>query len=231
MGIIDAGVALERGTALKSWGKLVGQAAEAIQPSRIPNLQPLEQAGTVLARTSEDLIRTSGWEVKHAFPVWDHGLCVFEADFAAMSLAERVHGTIPAALQHVGTADARTAALAVAYDVSVRSPLHPFGNPYTFHAGALSRTLDDKYLVTDALVAPEGDGVLPLEEWLRRIGGSHERTRIMPVGYAPPPLLNGNSGIGVFAKRMEPSIWEKMGNELAAAWQTFPAPRVASSAA
>ena len=173
IGTIIGGVRADAAAGLRAWGSLIADAAQTIRPIAGSRLEPIGEASRLLAPVDESLVRTVGWEARDAFrSAFDDQSCVQRAQFIAMSLAERVTGSIPAALANVGAADARTGALAVAYHVRLPS------GEFNLHSVPLFRTTSDELLVIDHMLATSEDGVMRYHDWLAAIHGTEANTAI-----------------------------------------------------
>lgn len=207
-GIVEAATAARSAASVRAWGRLIADAAADAPRAFGTSLSPLDDAARMLRSVDEGAVRATGWELRNAFLQVDDTLCVQRSMFGAMSLAQRVTGSVGGGLRAIGSDDARLAATAVAYQVDVA------GRPYNLHAAMVARTADDRLLVIDHLVSGADDGVIELGDWMRRIGGTSARTRLIPATHTPPLGLNPGAGIPALATRADAARWAAMGDEL-----------------
>lgn len=211
-GTITAARAAIARTALESWGGALAGALDQAAPA-LRGARPLE-LGEGLARLAplgDDAIRSTGWEVRHAFAWRNDMKCLQRANLTAMSLAERSAGSLGAAFGRAGADDALQGAIAVTHNPS------RFGGA-RFHAAAVARSADGEPVVIDHLLTRADDGVLPLDDWLRRVGGREDTTRIVPATHMTPLGLTGGPGIPAIAKPIDGTLWRQFASDLAASW-------------
>ncbi|MCW2959660.1 MAG: hypothetical protein JWM90_47 [Thermoleophilia bacterium] len=195
---------------MRLWGGLIADAAEHVPHGAGPVLSPIDDALKLLRPLDEGQIRTTGWEMAHTLLPDNDSTCLEKSVMTGMALAERITGSIPAALQNIGASDARVAASAVAYRVQVG------GLENNFHLATLARTTDDKLLVIDRHLADSPDGVMMFDDWLAKVGGRREDTRIVPLTHIAPNSNRSNAGIPPIAKRIDAPMWREITNNLAA---------------
>jgi hypothetical protein len=203
MGTIINGVRADAAAGLREWGAMLTSAAKRAPANAGPGFAALPDGLATLRPIDEAAIRTTGWELRDAFRnSFDDGLCVQRAALGTMSLLQRVDGSIPAALGDAAQADARGAAMLVAYDVQVGA------TKYNLHAAPGARTADGRVLVIDHLVgADTGDGVLELDDWLQRIHGSAAGVHVVPATRRPPLGAGTHAGIGPITRPATPETW------------------------
>jgi hypothetical protein len=211
--VIDAAHAAGVGASLRAWGSAVGEAvvahADALRPIRPPSLDAgLQQ----LVPISRDRVHTIGWELRHAFSWRNDDRCLQRAAFGALSILERETGSIDAAVASAARGDALRAAVVVQYSPN-------FGMA-RMHAAPVMRTTDGEFLVIDHLFADAEDGVLTLQEWLRRSGGSARKATVLPpLRRAPWSITSGAPGMAISAKPWGTDEWSDLADHLAASWQ------------
>ncbi len=216
--IVDAAQAATQGAALRSWGGLVDDALtradDALRAAGVTwrNRTPesIEAGLASLKPIPRELVHAKGWELRNAF-VWRNDQhCVQRAAFGALSIEQAVAGTIDDAVAGLARRDASAAALAVQYGPRL-------SDRPNLHTAVVSRTTDGDYLVIDHLLADADDGVMQLDEWLRRAGTTREDATVLSPLELPPRSLHGGAGIPTFAKRHDRSF-EELGGDLAARW-------------
>jgi hypothetical protein len=114
----------------------------------------------------------------------------------------------------LATSDARRGAIAVNYTPNFASSM----GRARLHAAPVFRTTEGETLVIDHLVAGTEDGVLSLDDWLRRTGGTADSTRIVHPLHMPPLTMRGGAGIPVFSRPNDPAQWRAFGSHLADSW-------------
>jgi hypothetical protein len=215
-GIVDVARAATAGAALRSWGDALGSAADDLARglrSEIPRSVP-EGLGE-LRTVSSGSVHATGWELRGAFNWRNDDRCIQRAALGAMSLVEREAGDLRAGFGDLATNDARRAAIAVNYTPNFSSSM----GRARLHAAPVFRTHEGETLVIDHLFADAEDGVLTLQDWLRRTGGTERSTRIVGALHMPPLSPGGSAGIPAFAKVHDGAEWRAFGDHLASAWQ------------
>jgi hypothetical protein len=213
-GVVDLAHARAAGAALHAWGGAIAGAVDELART-LPGVRPpsLEAGAARLAPVARDPIHARGWELRHALAWRNDDRCLQRAAFAAMSIAEADAGDLTRAVGSLARTDAAAAGVAVSY--APRS----FGGA-RMHAAAVARTADgDELLAIDHLVARTSDGVVSLDEWLHRIGGSPDATTILsPLHDAPASLTTAGAGIPVLARTRSATQWRAFADHLARSW-------------
>ncbi|MCW2974011.1 MAG: hypothetical protein JWN72_2284 [Thermoleophilia bacterium] len=204
-GIIEGvgSAARAQADSLRSWSMLISEAAHAAPLERLFAPGPLNEASGFVRTVEEALVRTTGWEMRDAVPWPNNGLCLERALLAAMSAASRETGSVAGGLAARTTKDAPRGATIVAYQPSTAV----MGAYDTLHAAAYFETTSGKRLVIDhTFAAPGGDGVMEVDDWLRRIGARAENARLIPSNFTPPAAANGGV-VPVMAKPISEQGW------------------------
>ena len=210
---VDAARAATQGAALRAWGDAIGSAV-ARHADELTLLRPpsLEAGLQRLRAVSRDSVHTAGWELRHAFAWRNDNRCIQRAAFGALSIAERETGSIDTAVGELARRDAMSAAMTVQYSPS-------FGNA-RFHSASVSRTHEGEYLVIDHLFADAEDGVMTLDDWMRRTGATADETTILSPLDMPPWSIRDNPAVPPpTAKSHDAEDWVEFGDHLAAGWQ------------
>jgi hypothetical protein len=209
--------------ALRSWGDQLATAAEALGYHPLASkFTSLDEGLARMAGIDEATVRTSGWEHRLAFTYQDDGQCVQRALLGALSLGERVTGSITGALRSVGAEDARAAAVIVAY------PRGGFGDTNAvLHAATLAKAADGRALVIDHLLADSADGVMDVADWMERAGvGAHE-VRVLAASYTPPLTPKPMSGgVPISARPVLVDGWRELADQAATMIEETAAGRV-----
>jgi hypothetical protein len=95
-----------------------------------------------------------------------------------------------------------------------------FGNA-RFHSATISRTHEGDFLVIDHLFADADDGVMALDDWMRRTGATASETSVFSPLDMPPWSIRASGGVP-FAPSAKPhpaAQWSDLGDHLAASWQ------------
>ena len=213
--IVDAARAASAGAALRSWGDVLGAAADDVwrgMPGEAP--RPVADGILDLVPVSSASVRTIGWELRDAFAWRNDDRCIQRAAFGVMSLLDREAGGIRAAMGELATTDARRGAIAVNYAPNFGSSI----GRARLHAAPVFRTTEGETLVIDHLVAGTDDGVLTFDDWMRRTGGTQLSTRIVHPLHMPPLSLRGGPGIPVHSSPIDAAQWRSFGAHLAGSW-------------
>lgn len=212
-GAVDAVRAASQGSALRAWGEAIaGAVCESAPELSSLGLTAFQDGVQRLRPVSKDLVHTVGWELRDAFVWRNDNRCIQRAAFGALSLAQReAGGDLHAAVGQLARNDAMAAAMAVTYTPS-------FGNA-RLHSAVIARTTDDELLVIDHLFADAPDGVLPLEEWMRRSGATESSSNILSPLVMPPWSQRGGAGIPVRTRAHRPAEWSEFADHLASSWR------------
>lgn len=210
---VDAARAATARVALRAWGDAIGTAvarhADELHSASPPSF---EDGLKLLRPVSRDSVHTAGWELRHAFAWRNDNRCIQRAAFGALSIAERESGSIDAAVGELATHDAMRSAMMVQYSPN-------FGMT-RFHSATISRTHEGEYLVIDHLFADAEDGVMTLDDWMRRTGATaKESTILSPLEIPPWSLRGGGGGPPVAATPHPPEKWGELADHLASSWQ------------
>lgn len=217
--ITAAQAALGRGT-LEAWGGAIATALAETAPtlqSVIPT--PLAIGRYMVKAMPEDAIRTQGWELRHAFAWHNDNRCIQRAAFGAMALAERGVGSLHEVFGRAAVSDGWRSAIAVAYHPSNFSGAR-------LHAAATARSTNGELLVIDHLATRADDGVLSLDDWLRRIGGREDTTMLVPATHMPPLSSRGGPGIPAYARPNDGARWREFADHLSLSWEEGAARRL-----
>lgn len=211
--VADAARAASAGIALRSWGDEIASAvsrhADDLRGIRPPSF---EEGLQLLRPVSRDSVHTAGWELRHAFAWRNDNRCVQRAAFSALSVAQREAGSIDTAVGELAARDGMRAAMTVQFSPS-------FGNA-RYHSAAVFRTHEGEYLVIDHLFADAEDGVMLLDDWMRRTGATAAESTVMsPLEMPPWSLRGGGGGPPVSTKPHPAATWNELADHLAASWQ------------
>lgn len=210
---VDAAHAATVGGALRSWGGEIASAvarhAEGLRGIKPP---PFEEGLQQLLPVSRDAVHTAGWELRHAFVWRNDNRCVQRAVFSAMAVAQREAGSVDTAVGELARRDGMRAAMTVQYSPN-------FGNS-RFHSAAVFRTHEGEFLVIDHLFSDAEDGVMLLDDWMRRTGATTaETTVVSPLDMPPWSLQGGGGGPPVSTHVHEADDWSDFADHLASSWQ------------
>ncbi len=210
---VDAARAATAGVALRAWGDAIGDAVARHADDMVGRTPPSLELGLLQLRpVSADSVHTAGWELRHAFAWRNDDRCLQRAAFGALAIAEREAGNLDTAVGELARRDAMTAAMTVQYTPN-------FGNA-RLHSAPISRTHEGQYLVIDHLFADADDGVLTLEEWMRRTGATAEATTVISPLDAPPwSIRTAGPGIPITARPRRSETWNEFADHLSAGWQ------------
>ena len=211
--VADAARAASAGVALRTWGDEIASAV-ARHGDDLRGITPptFEEGLQLLRPVSRESVHTAGWELRHAFSWRNDNRCVQRAAFSAMSVAQREAGSIDTAVGELARRDGMRAAMTVQYSPS-------FGNS-RYHAAAVFRTHEGEFLVIDHLFADAEDGVMLLDDWMRRTGATAAETTVMSPLEMPPYSLKGGGGGPPVSTKVHPSEeWTDLADHLAASWQ------------
>jgi hypothetical protein len=214
--IVDAARAATAGAALHAWGDALGSVADDLARGlRSETPRTIHDGLAELVPVSSGSVRATGWELRDAFNWRNDDRCIQRAALGAMSLVEHEAGDLRAGFGELATSDARRAALAVNYSPNFQSSM----GRARLHAAPVFRSTEGEALVIDHLFADSEDGVLTLQQWLRRTGGTEASTRIVSALHQPPLSPGGHAGIPAFAKVHDGAEWRAFGDHLATSWQ------------
>lgn len=213
--IVDAARAAGAGANLRAWGDVLGSAADdVVRGMRGESPVPVAEGVAGLVPVTSGTVRATGWELRGAFAWRNDDRCVQRAAFGVMSLLEREAGGIRPAMGELASADARRGAIAVNYSPNFQSSI----GRARLHAAPVFRTTEGEALVIDHLVAGADDGVLTLEEWMRRTGGTAASTYVVHPLHMPPLSPKAHAGIPARSVPHAPAQWRDFGSHLAASW-------------
>lgn len=217
IGLVSAEQATDAARRLRVWSDEASRAyARALRGDHggTPSMAPLGVTGRLLHPTDEGSFRSTGWEMRDILLHTNDGLCVERGVYGALSHAQRVAPaqTVDAAIQSLVGGGSAPVGLVAAW-----GPLLD-GLRNNFHVGALAQTREGQLLVLDHLATSADDGVLALDEWMRRIHVAPDAVRALSSLRLPPNNLHPRAGLPILDRQLPRDFFDMAGTNLASRW-------------